>query len=203
MTEQILFKGTPGTWEIVDGTLPQGLELNTETGEVTGYPEEFGTFQIRVRFTNTCGQVEKDINVYTCTTPEILSDNIIFNMDESLPGGSAVTGCVSLSDFVAIEGGYESSNDQTELTGGDWGITKIEGTFSINEGGDSPVVYNIDSYYQKDRNVVAVYNGNKPGNIFNIHITDEWIVENVTYAGEGEPVSIDVCFADKNYIPAH
>ena len=65
MTEQILFKGTPGIWGVTGGLLPQGLELNSATGEITGYPEEYGDFPIRVKFTNACGTVERDISVYT------------------------------------------------------------------------------------------------------------------------------------------
>jgi protocatechuate 3,4-dioxygenase beta subunit len=62
--------------------LPQGLELNPETGEISGYPEEIGAFQITLRFTNDCGVDEKTIDVYTCTTPEILTDTLIFNVEE-------------------------------------------------------------------------------------------------------------------------
>ena len=42
----------------VDGALPRGLELRGET--ITGAPEEFGAFPIRLRAGNACGADERD-----------------------------------------------------------------------------------------------------------------------------------------------
>src|SRR5579863_1229002 len=44
-------------FSVVDGALPQGLELRGET--ITGAPEEFGAFHFRLRVANNCGAEER------------------------------------------------------------------------------------------------------------------------------------------------
>ena len=63
MVRQILYKGSPGYWEITEGELPPGSELNSATGEITCIPEEFGNYPITVKFTNNCGEVSKEVNI--------------------------------------------------------------------------------------------------------------------------------------------
>jgi len=46
------------SFSVVDGALPQGLELRGET--ITGAPEEFGAFAFRLRVANNCGAEERD-----------------------------------------------------------------------------------------------------------------------------------------------
>ena len=41
--------GLVSSWEIVDGSLPAGLALNEETGEISGTPEEEGSFVLTVK----------------------------------------------------------------------------------------------------------------------------------------------------------
>ena len=63
MVRQILYKGSPGYWEITEGNLPPGSELNSATGEISCIPEESGNFPITVKFTNRCGEVTKELNI--------------------------------------------------------------------------------------------------------------------------------------------
>lgn len=42
-------EGTALSWEIVDGSLPAGLALDEETGEISGTPEEAGSFVLTVK----------------------------------------------------------------------------------------------------------------------------------------------------------
>lgn len=42
-------EGSASSWEIVDGSLPAGLALNEETGEISGTPEEEGSFVLTVK----------------------------------------------------------------------------------------------------------------------------------------------------------
>ena len=51
------------TWEIISGRLPNGLELNEETGEIFGISEEVGTFKIIITFSDDCGIIEKEITI--------------------------------------------------------------------------------------------------------------------------------------------
>ena len=63
MVRQILHKGSPGYWEIIEGELPPGSELNSNTGEIFCIPEESGNFPITVKFSNRCGEAIKGINI--------------------------------------------------------------------------------------------------------------------------------------------
>ena len=42
-------EGAASSWEIVDGSLPAGLALNEETGEISGTPEEAGSFVLTLK----------------------------------------------------------------------------------------------------------------------------------------------------------
>ena len=50
-------------WSITDGTLPSGLILDTETGEIVGTATESGTFTITVKVENDCGNTSKEIQI--------------------------------------------------------------------------------------------------------------------------------------------
>lgn len=52
---QIIATNTPTSYAIASGTLPQGLSLNTITGEISGTPEEAGYFELDVNATNGAG----------------------------------------------------------------------------------------------------------------------------------------------------
>lgn len=52
---QIVATNSPTSYAIASGTLPQGLNLNTTTGEISGTPEEAGYFELDVNATNNSG----------------------------------------------------------------------------------------------------------------------------------------------------
>ncbi|HML57842.1 MAG TPA: putative Ig domain-containing protein, partial [Ferruginibacter sp.] len=52
---QIVATNSPTSYAIATGTLPQGLNLNTTTGEISGTPEEAGYFELDVNATNGAG----------------------------------------------------------------------------------------------------------------------------------------------------
>jgi formylglycine-generating enzyme required for sulfatase activity len=53
---------TSVTWSI-DGDLPDGLGLDTETGDITGTPEEEGAFEFTVKAINAAGNDTKDLTI--------------------------------------------------------------------------------------------------------------------------------------------
>ena len=80
--EQILFKGHKGTWSIVAGRLPDGIELDVDNGQLYGEPTEWGEFPVTFKLVNACGETQKEVNVITCIAPEIISNEIIFDCSE-------------------------------------------------------------------------------------------------------------------------
>jgi len=79
--KQILYKGSTGLWELVEGPLPAGVQLDTATGELYGEPTEYGEFPCVFKLTNRCGTTTKEVLVVACSSPVILSDEIVFDVD--------------------------------------------------------------------------------------------------------------------------
>lgn len=48
----------PTSWQVVDGTLPDGVTLNESTGIVEGNFAATGPFSVTIRATNTCGSAD-------------------------------------------------------------------------------------------------------------------------------------------------
>jgi len=79
---QLTQDGSPGTWKVIVGKLPEGVDLDEETGLISGVPEEFGEFPITVELTNGCGDLGVDtqeITLVVCALPQITSVNEITN----------------------------------------------------------------------------------------------------------------------------
>lgn len=55
----------PLTWSIVSGALPDGLELNAETGEITGKPLKEGTFTFTVKVQGAAAELLNATATYT------------------------------------------------------------------------------------------------------------------------------------------
>ena len=80
----VSFSGSqPGIFSIIDGALPNGLELNSETGIITGIPTEYGNFNITVKVENHCGEATQAVSIFVCGSPEITTTDIEFIMNES------------------------------------------------------------------------------------------------------------------------
>lgn len=98
----------PYTYTITDGALPDGLTLDSETGEISGIPEQAGTFDITVTVTDATGQT--DTETYSLT----------INDQPSITSPSALTGSVENTEYTE----QLTANDGTgsiawEITAGD------------------------------------------------------------------------------------
>ena len=60
-------EGAVSSWEIVDGSLPAGLALNEETGEISGTPEEEGSFVLTVKAVSGEDETIRSQGKYCCT----------------------------------------------------------------------------------------------------------------------------------------
>ena len=54
---------TPITWSIIDGTIPKGLDLNQNTGIISGIPTTEGTFTFTVKAENLSGSDTKTLSI--------------------------------------------------------------------------------------------------------------------------------------------
>lgn len=69
----------PITWAIIDGALPDGLTLDEDTGEISGTPEETGSFNFTVEATNAYGSDSAPFTL-TVTTPVTVSNDAVRDM---------------------------------------------------------------------------------------------------------------------------
>ena len=70
-SNRLIAKGTaPITWSIVSGTLPEGLSLNEDTGEISGTPAGEGTEVFTVMAVNDLGEDIKEFSITIVKAPE-------------------------------------------------------------------------------------------------------------------------------------
>lgn len=68
--------GTYTTWSITDGTLPEGLSLESETGVISGTPTTDGTATITVQVTDSNGRTAtKNLSITIVAAPTITTDS--------------------------------------------------------------------------------------------------------------------------------
>lgn len=108
-------EGSQPTFRISDGTLPEGLELNESTGEVSGMPTKAGEFKITIEAVFSESQ---DVSVSAEATIKV-KENTDVNIDNSSDEGYEVLQYVG----DKTEQGYVMTQytDQTFVSSGDFG----------------------------------------------------------------------------------
>jgi len=73
----IASSSSPVVWSIIEGNLPNGLILDTITGEITGIPLIGGTFDFTARATNIFGSTERSFSIFIfSTTPMVVTTGL-------------------------------------------------------------------------------------------------------------------------------
>lgn len=84
-SEQIEATQSPTSYAVISGTLPDGLTLNTETGIISGTPEEAGGFEIEVTAENAVGTSTSAFISFTIgkgtQTVELADINVYFGAE--------------------------------------------------------------------------------------------------------------------------
>ncbi len=68
------------SYELVSGSLPKGVELYPETGEIYGVPEEAGTFEIRVKAKFVSKQTSYELSISTVNLVLTVEENTAENV---------------------------------------------------------------------------------------------------------------------------
>ena len=67
----------PYTWATIDGALPDGLELNADTGVISGTPTEAGTFNFTVEVSDAAeATATRELSIYTAVLTEFITDPV-------------------------------------------------------------------------------------------------------------------------------
>jgi len=109
---------TPYRWQVIDGSLPAGLSLNSSTGEISGTPTGTGTSEFTVRVTDSWDSYASDPNIDTQDLSITINAEVLHITTTSLPDG---TTDVSYSETVCASGGvtpYSWSIDSGSLPSG-------------------------------------------------------------------------------------
>ena len=71
------------TWSVISGSLPDGLNLNKDTGKISGTPTTVGSYTFTIKAENNYGSASKELTIDIGTTP---SYSVSVNPDKiSLP----------------------------------------------------------------------------------------------------------------------
>ena len=65
--------GSTGAWTLAAGSLPAGLTLNADTGEITGTPTVAGAYQITLKLTDVDGEFSTKVETINVITPPTIT----------------------------------------------------------------------------------------------------------------------------------
>ncbi len=77
--------GATGAWTVSNGTLPAGLSLNPDSGQITGTPTTAGSFTFTVKLTDSVGA--SDTATFNLTVVESGKNLIAFNLPANIMDG--------------------------------------------------------------------------------------------------------------------
>ena len=94
----------PYSWSIVGGSLPPGLTLNADTGEISGTPTNSGTFSFTVQVTDSNSPAKTASKLLSITVPAV-------SVGLTIWPGTTVPGTIDSGPDTAVELGVKFSSD--------------------------------------------------------------------------------------------
>ena len=122
-------------WSIVAGTLPNGLSLNPNTGEITGTPTQSGTFPITVKLIDEDGEFSQQVQTINVGVPPLitttpLTHKLYVGVAANLPStATAGTGALQANGWTAT--GLPTGMSINPATGAISGTPSATGTFEV------------------------------------------------------------------------
>ncbi|MCU0440358.1 MAG: putative Ig domain-containing protein [Raineya sp.] len=123
--QNITQTGLPGSvsWSISNGNLPNGLTLNSITGQISGTPTETGVFNFQVKVKNASCSAIKNYTISICPsitiTPNNLSNGVIgasYNQTITQTGLSGITSWSIINGFLPTGLSLNTSTGQISGT---------------------------------------------------------------------------------------
>jgi CshA-type fibril repeat protein len=127
---------TTNAWSIVAGALPNGLSLNSDTGEITGTPTQSGTFPITVKLVDEDGEFSQQVQNITVGIPPVitttpLTQKLYVGVAASIPSSAtAGTGVIPTTGAWSATG-LPAGLTINAATGAITGTPSVAGTFSV------------------------------------------------------------------------
>ena len=107
----------PITWSIAeDSSLPDGLSLNTSTGEITGTPTADGTFNFTVKATNDGGSDSKELSITIGEQTNVPVNRVLLNKTSTtLTVGNTETLTATVEPANATKKNVTWSSDKPDV----------------------------------------------------------------------------------------
>lgn len=93
----------PITWSVCAGSLPDGLSLDTDTGEISGVPGSAGSFSFTVQAVNAVGRGSRNLSINISPRPSVPSQPASYDWQAVLAGINALGGSGSIRVDVGSE----------------------------------------------------------------------------------------------------
>lgn len=187
---------TPYTWSLASGSLPDGLDLDADSGTISGTPVESGTFTFDILVQDSNDHTDTRRYSITVRRAELV---ITADNQEKIYDGEPFTDfTVSYDGFVGGEGPRDLGGS-LEFSGD--AVDAVEpGRYTIEPGGLSSGDYNIS--FEAGTLRIRPYRAvEPPGDEFSIFDRavaggagsyDEWVVEAIYEIGEPIVVSFEL-----------
>lgn len=145
------------TWSIVSGSLPTGLELNSNTGGISGIPTQGGTFNFTVRVEDELSNTAEKPLTVTVEVPDTIPPEVLYTIpddgetgvsqnvtitvefNEPIQQGSSFSS-ISISGNISfsptIEGDVLKLDPSTNLNANTWYTVEIPGGAVMDTAGN-------------------------------------------------------------------